>query len=108
MVFKMNRRRSLPLFSLVGLLFFGFVLYLNHSLDDQVSMKTAEISEHDKKQKAGVHNDAAALVAAEPKKAVRINMQNYVPPPPCEGCPGENGAPVLLSVYLLNTLVFIQ
>ena len=32
------------------------------------------------------------------KKGERVNMQNYVPPPPCDGCPGENGQGVSLTV----------
>ena len=32
----------------------------------------------------------------------RINMQNYVEPEPCVGCPGENGGPVFLKVLILG------
>jgi hypothetical protein len=31
----------------------------------------------------------------------RVNMQNYVEPPVCKGCPGENGGAVFLNVILL-------
>ena len=32
----------------------------------------------------------------------RINIENYIPPPPCGDCPGENGKPVYLTVgYLI-------
>ena len=36
----------------------------------------------------------------------RINMQNYVPPPQCGDCPGENGAAVYLTVRFSKILPF--
>ena len=39
----------------------------------------------------------------------RRNVQpkkKYVPPSPCVGCPGENGAGVSLTVIILMTLFF--
>lgn len=36
--------------------------------------------------------------AVQRKSNERINMQNYVPPAPCVGCPGENGQGVGLTV----------
>ena len=34
----------------------------------------------------------------------RINMQTYVEPEQCVGCPGENGGPVFLKVLILSFL----
>lgn len=33
--------------------------------------------------------------------AGRININTYVEPEPCKGCPGENGSPVYLNVRIL-------
>ena len=35
----------------------------------------------------------------------RVNMQNYLQPPVCKGCPGENGGAVFLNVILFFIVV---
>ena len=41
-----------------------------------------------------------------PQKKPRVNMQNYVEPPICRGCPGENGAAVFLNVSVRRLFYF--
>jgi hypothetical protein len=52
-------------------------------------------------------NIDSKLEVKEPKlnnkneqKSFRINSKNYIPPASCNGCPGENGKPVFLSVSI--------
>ena len=73
------------LYCATGLLFFSFIAYLNHSLDDHVSLDSKQSENNVKREVKNLRKD-------------RINMQTYVPPPPCVGCPGENGAAVHLTV----------
>ncbi len=40
-------------------------------------------------------------------KKVRINRETYTTPEPCQGCPGENGQGVQLTVIYLKTRGFI-
>jgi hypothetical protein len=86
MFIKLFRRRRLFLYCITGLLFFAFIAYLNHSLDDHVNLKSKQYQEREKVEQKVVVNKN------------RVNMQNYVPPPPCNGCPGENGGAVQLTV----------
>ena len=74
---KVYRRRRYLYYSFICLFFFGIIVFLSQS---------------DIKTKTKIRTQKRAVV-----KSV-IAMDNYLPPPACVGCPGENGAPVLLSV----------
>jgi hypothetical protein len=78
---KMYRRRRLVSYSLIGIFFFGAIIFLNQYSDTSIDARNS----HKANKRAGN----------------ALSTFNYVPPPPCNGCPGENGAPVYLSVIFL-------
>lgn len=41
------------------------------------------------------------------RKGARININTYQTPPPCDGCPGENGKAVYLTVSFISRFLII-
>ena len=41
------------------------------------------------------------------ERKVRINRETYTIPEPCNGCPGENGAGVSLTVIQYQTILLV-
>jgi hypothetical protein len=85
---KIYRRRRLVSYSLIGLLFFGAIVFFNQYSDTSIGSR--------KGQKVNKRSGGG------------ININTYVQPAPCSGCPGENGAPVYLSVTRHTTFFFSE
>jgi hypothetical protein len=76
MYYKFYRRRQQISLLLVGI--FIIFIYIRKSNDDEKRPSNGGVVKREKGE--------------------RVNMQNYVQPPPCVDCPGENGAGVSLTV----------
>ena len=81
MYYRLYRRRN-QLYILLGVVLVIIFYFSKNSLNT------------DTKYEEPVVDDDKKIIAS----IKRINIQNYVPPPPCGDCPGENGKPVYLTV----------
>lgn len=84
MYYRFYRRRH-SIYLAVAVVFILFVLF-NRSDNDDIHDDTAKKSGRFGKRDS------------DGEKKQRITMETYKIPPPCSGCPGENGSPVHLSV----------
>ena len=90
MSFKYYRRRYKFQIA-IGLVILIF-LYV-----DLTKSKDSSDSTNVEKQKI-INNENQDQLEKKVYKNVRVNMKNYVPPAPCNGCPGEDGKAVYLNV----------
>ena len=74
---KLYRRRRYVYYLLISFLFFGILFFSNQSFYTDLLIDSAQ---------------------GDSKYAININ--NYVEPPSCHDCPGENGKAVFLSVRI--------
>ena len=108
MFYKLYRRRKfiyIGLF-LLGVLFLAFNQNLPASNENRIKSLNYKIENDEFNKNPNVNNQNLNLVPNPNLNPMhnlkqnngRINMQNYVEPEPCVGCPGENGNAVFLSV----------
>jgi hypothetical protein len=95
MYYKLYRRRY-TIYTIITILF--IIVLLNNNLNS-----IDESTNYDKNS----HDSNNLNKNVKRFNNVRINMQNYVVPDPCNDCPGENGKAVYLSVNLIISSVVI-
>ena len=85
MYYKLYRRRY-TIYALVTILFIFILLNNNLNSIDQTSNSKSR------------RDSNSFNINVKRSNNVRINMQNYILPKPCNDCPGENGKAVYLNV----------
>ena len=112
MPFNRIYRRKIKVFLLIGFLivtYFFIEQNFNNSNNQSGIGKVFEkfnVKLHDGKQidlNAANNNelklDSVEQIGVDKRyKKVRINIKNYIQPPPCISCPGEGGQAVILTV----------
>ena len=93
MYYKLYRRRH---YIYAALVFLGIV-YLIRNNSTRSSIGTNDEADYLKYKKRKTDEK---LVEKIQNVKPRINMQTYVEPKPCNGCPGENGGAVYLTVKI--------
>lgn len=91
--YKLYRRRHYVYFA--GL--FISMLFIISLLNNKPSEGTSAV----RNEGRVIDNNQNPVKGAKKAAGERINMNNYVEPPQCVGCPGENGAGVKLTVRVL-------
>ena len=92
--YKLYRRRHLIF---IAFSFSLLIYYLTISRSRSSSNNDQKQSNTDKKL-----NDLNNFAKNIPEWNSRISIETYKEPPPCRGCPGENGGGVTLNVLFLN------
>ena len=102
MYYKLYRRRQ---YIYLGI-FLASVLFLisqntqtnddgNGPPQQKINIKNIKSNDREKVDPGQVDDQGDIKVG---NKRPRVNMKNYIEPPICKGCPGENGAGVYLNV----------
>jgi len=95
MYYKLYRRRH---YIYAALIFLGIVFLIKNN-STRTSFGTNDDADFVKYKKRKAYEELSEKIQdVKP----RINMQTYVEPKPCNGCPGENGGPVYLTVNQIN------